>query len=389
MATGVTLVEPLIYREAVNDIAGLFVQQAKDKDKGAPAQETEEEESPIITLFKKWAGKETPAAADSTYYTYDTLHVAKDTTVLMKVKHGHGLVKHKEKVAAIQVVKEPHTTTRVAPRTPSQAFNTLVWSVIWLFVINILGLIFWRIGENMNVSLSCTIEKNFIQRTFGHVLRLPLSFFAKRSSAALHKQIDQSEEISSTVTSITKDIFPEIISLVGILSIMLFQNYILTLMALSIVPFYLMITIRSTRRLEMSLSGYYEKWEEVSARMQDALGGIKTVKLSGAEEREVQRLSDQSGAAYMDYIKRSRMSNKYTFWQIFLTHISTAMVLCYGGYLASRAQTHTRQCGHVHHLPRHALQPHRPARQHMGRYTAERHLHRPCFQITRYRRATA
>src|SRR5579871_5200028 len=30
LSTGASLVEPLIYREAINDVAGLFVQQAKE-----------------------------------------------------------------------------------------------------------------------------------------------------------------------------------------------------------------------------------------------------------------------------------------------------------------------------------------------------------------------
>ncbi len=31
LATGASLVEPLIYREAINDVAGLFIQKAKDE----------------------------------------------------------------------------------------------------------------------------------------------------------------------------------------------------------------------------------------------------------------------------------------------------------------------------------------------------------------------
>ena len=215
-----------------------------------------------------------------------------------------------------------------APRACSICCSTCV------AIINLVGLIFWWIGENMNAKLSCTIERRFIKGAFGHVLKLPLAFFAKRSSAALHKQIDQSEAISATVTYVTKDIFPEIVSLVGILAIMFWQNYILTLLALSIVPFYLLITYYSTKKLNKSLSGYYEKWEEVSAKMQDALGGVKTVKLSGAEEREVSRLDAQIADAYKDYMQRTKMSNKYAFWQVLLTYIASAMVLTYGGYLA-------------------------------------------------------
>ncbi len=290
LTTGLSLLEPLIYREAVNDIAGLFVQKARNEVKKELGMEPETHEHP---------GKSVLSA------------------------------RHK-----VHRVKEPHRKDHVAPRTPHEALQTLLWAVALLLVINIAGLICWIIGERLNVRLSCNIENRFLRQTFAHVLRLPLSFFSKRSSAALHKQIDQSEEVSGTVSVFTKDILPEVISLVGILVIMFWQNYTLALLSLSVIPFYLFITIRSTKKLEMSLAGYYEKWEEVSARMQDALGGIKTVKLSGAEDREVKRLDEQAAGAYADYTKRTLLANRYTFWQTLLTHLSTALVLSYGGYLA-------------------------------------------------------
>lgn len=343
LATAISLFEPLIYREAVNDIAGLFVKQARDDAAAQYGDDVQPDDSPASPFIDRLMGRQPDSAVIDTSYTYDTIHYLKDTIIVKTLKQGaHGkhhrqkivTLQHKQKVAGTRIVKEPHTRTHVAPRTTHQAFVTLLWAVLLLLLINVLGLVLWRIGENLNVKLSSTIERNFIQRTFGHVLKLPLSFFARRSSAALHKQIDQSEEISGTVTYFTKDIFPEIVSLIGIMIIMFWQNYVLALLSLLIIPFYIWITIRSTRRLEMTLSGYYEKWEEVSARMQDALAGIKTVKLSGAEEREVQRLEQQASAAYADYMKRSFLSNKYSFWQVLLTHLATAMVLSYGGYLA-------------------------------------------------------
>ena len=312
LATAVTLVEPLIYREAVNDIAGLYVQKARNDVKAEMGLDKETDEEPIVNFFEKELSKK-KNPADS---------------VSKNIRPA------KKQVAKKKRVKEPHTKTHVAPRTANEAYDTLLWAVVLLFIINLFGLLFWWIGETIDVKLACTIERRFIQKTFGHVLKLPLAFFAKRSSAALQKQIDQSEEISGTVTVFTKEVFPQAISLIGILAIMFWQNYILALLAISIVPVYLFITVRSTKKLEKSLAGYYEKWEEVSARMQDALGGIKTVKLSGAEDREMARLDLQAGEAYKDYVKRSLLSNKYSFWQVLLTYIASAMVLTYGGYLA-------------------------------------------------------
>src|SRR6478609_1003347 len=295
LATGANLVEPLIYREAINDVAGLFIQKAKDETRqqyqvDADTAQVEADDSEIDFILKKI------------------------------------------------IPKEPHTRHDVAGRTPEQAIQTLLIAVVLLFFVNLLGQLFLLLGENLNVRLSCSIEQGFIRSTFGHVLRLPLSFFSKRSSAGLAKQINQSEEVSGVVNGLSQEILPEVISLCGILAIMFWQNVTLTLIALAVIPFYLLIAWRSANKLETGLSSFYDRWEEVAARMQDALAGVKTVKLSGAEQREVARFTQISDAAYRDFVSRSKLANRYIFWENMLTHLATALVLGYGGYLTLEHQ---------------------------------------------------
>ncbi|HTB25058.1 MAG TPA: ABC transporter ATP-binding protein [Puia sp.] len=275
LGTATSLIEPLIYREAINDVAGVFVGQARDS--------------------------------------------ARKESGLAKEPH--------------RKTKEPHHKGKVAPRTPQQALDTLLWAVIWLFIINLVSTLLWRIGENKNVKFSCGIEQRFILSTFRHVLNLPLGFFVRRPAAAIAKRIDQSEEVSAVVNGFSQQILPELIGLVGILGIMFYENTTLTAISLGIIPLYLLIAWTSAKKLEFGLTEYYQKWEGVSTRIQDALSGIKTVKLSGAEDRELKNLEDASSEAYADYIHRSRMANKYEFWETVLTHLSTALVLGYGGYL--------------------------------------------------------
>jgi ATP-binding cassette, subfamily B, bacterial len=275
LGTGTSLIEPLIYREAINDVAGVFVSQARDS--------------------------------------------ARKESGLAKEPH--------------RKTKEPHHKGKVAPRTPNQALDTLIWAVIWLFAINLFSTLLWRIGENKNVKFSCGIEQRFILSTFKHVLNLPLGFFVRRPATAIAKRIDQSEEVSAVVNGFSQQILPELIGLVGILAIMFWENSMLTAISLIIIPLYLLIAWTSAKKLEFGLTEYYQKWEGVSTRIQDALSGIKTVKLSGAEDRELKNLEAASSEAYADYIHRSRLANKYEFWETALTHLSTALVLGYGGYL--------------------------------------------------------
>lgn len=313
LSTGASLVEPLIYRQAINDVAGLFVRQARENAQQDLGVDLEEEES-IRSMIRSEVPDSNRALADSASAAPDSVA----TTA------------HKTPARTSPV---PHTRGHVAARSPRQALNTLLWAVALLFVINLIATLLWRLAENTNTRLSCLIEQRFIQGTFAHVLRLPLSFFSRRSTAAIAKQIDQSEEVTGIVNGFSQQILPELISLLGILAIMFYQNVALTSVALITIPFYILIAWRSAGRLESGLSNYYSRWEEVSSRIQDGLTGIKTVKLSGAEEREVQRLQATAGEAYKDYVKRAQLANKYVFWETMLSHLSTALVFGYGGYL--------------------------------------------------------
>lgn len=296
LSTGADLIEPLIYRVAVNDIAGLFVQKAQQEAK------TE----------KDYTGESTSPAA-----TPDRTRA--ETRGLSDRRRAN---------------REPHRRGHVAPRTPSQTLATLLWAVALLFVINVLGYFFWLLSDNLAAGLASRIERNFIYRVFGHVLGLPLGFFSRHASAALAKRIDQLDQVAPIINAITQRIAPELISVVGILLIMLTQNWQLTLLAIATLPPYLWIARRSAIKLERGLNKYYELWEEVSARIQDAIGAIKTVKLSGAERREIAQLEEASDTAYQTYLDRNRMANHYLFWESLLTYFGKALVFLLGGYLA-------------------------------------------------------
>jgi ATP-binding cassette, subfamily B, bacterial len=291
--TTTDLVSPIVYREAVNDIAGLFV--------GMPGE----------TGIDRMRFAETAEEAES-------------------VEPIPGV--------ALTPTHEGHQHGRVAARTAEQALRTLLWGAALLFAINVVSHLFSLLADQQTVWLSSRIEADLIQRTFGRVLSLPLAFFSRRASGTLAKQIDQSDQAAPLVSAAAHDVAPEVLRMVGVLTIMLTQSWRLTIVALALLPPYLLLVLRSSRRLETGLAAYYEMWDGVSARIQDALGAIKTVKLSGAEQRETARLRSISNEAYLTYVERNRLANFYLFWQTSLNFLTQALVLGYGGWLVFERQ---------------------------------------------------
>ena len=105
LSTGASLVEPLIYREAINDVAGLFVRQARENAQKDLGIDPDEEES-IRSMIRSETPDSGRALTDSTV-TPDS-----PVTVVHRVRPG--------------VTPAPHTRGHVAARSPQQALKTLL-----------------------------------------------------------------------------------------------------------------------------------------------------------------------------------------------------------------------------------------------------------------------
>src|SRR5262245_7835594 len=180
------------------------------------------------------------------------------------------------------------------------------------------------------------MESKLIVQTFGHVLRLPLSFFNHQASAGLARRIDQCDQVAPVVHAVSQQIAPEAVRLVAICAIMLSQNWAMTIVAVCLLPPYMWLARRAAVRMQRNLDPYYQLWEDISAQIADAIGAVKTVKLSGAEAREEEKLREKSIGAYEVYLNRIRTSQRYYLAQTVLSNLSKALLLGYGGWLVLR-----------------------------------------------------
>ena len=259
--TGLDLMQPLVYRAAINAVAGMFVNQV-------------------------------PAAAS--------------------------------KMAA------------VAAQTPQQTLHTLLVSVVLLFVIAVTSYYFYQRATYYGSRVASFMESKLIVDTFGHVLRLPIQYFNHQASAGLARRIDQCDQVAPVVHAVSQQIAPEAVRLVAICAIMLTQNWEMALLAVCLLPPYVWLARRAALRLQSNLDPYYQMWEDISAHIADSIGAVKTVKLSGAEGREEEKLRQKSLAAYEVYLRRVRTSQKYYLSQIAISNLSKSLVLGYGGWLVLR-----------------------------------------------------
>jgi len=242
-------------------------------------------------------------------------------------------------VAGMFVNEVPGAASRmaaVAAQTPQQTLRTLLTSVVLLFLIAVTSYYFYQRATYYGSRVASFMESKLIVDTFGHVLRLPINFFNHQASAGLARRIDQCDQVSPVVHAVSQQIAPEAVRLVAICAIMLTQNWEMALLAVCLLPPYIWLARRAALRLQSNLDPYYQMWEDISAHIADAIGAVKTVKLSGAEAREEEKLRRKSLAAYEVYLRRIRTSQRYYLSQIAISNLSKSLVLGYGGWLVLR-----------------------------------------------------
>jgi ATP-binding cassette, subfamily B, bacterial len=239
--------------------------------------------------------------------------------------------------APLQRLEAP-AKRQLEPREPPEAIATILVAALLLVVVRLFSEVCRVRGDNLAASVSSDLERGLITRTFRHVTRLPLGAFTSRPSAAVTRQVDQSDQVSPLFVAASKQIWPELFSLVAVLSILGSLNAGLALIALTAVPVYIVVTWRLTRALNLDIDRYYAQWDQISSHVQEAIAGMKTVQSHGAGEQEVKRLGGLMDDAYTTYLRRTRTENRYTLVQNLLVGVSKAGVLALGGIRALEHQ---------------------------------------------------
>lgn len=216
--------------------------------------------------------------------------------------------------------------------------RTLWLGVVVLLVAAVLAKFFTAAADLLVAHTTNDMEESFIMRTFRHVLRLPFSYFTRRPSGTIARQIDQSDQMAPLYAAVTQEVWSELFTASAIIIVMLEVNLQLSLVVLLAVLVYLLVTVRMTRHLEAHLEDYYALWDDVSGRIQEVISGIKTVRTHANQDYELQRTASTMHNAFRTYLRRQRVETRYTFLQNLLIYGSKGLVLGVGGMRALEHQ---------------------------------------------------
>ena len=125
---------------------------------------------------------------------------------------------------------------------------------------------------------------------FAHLVRLPSSYFQKHPSAKTINRLTQDVNgVTSASTTVLQTIIKDGVTVIGLFGWLLYLNWQLMLIAVTVVPV-LMISVRKlSKRLRRLMHAEHDNMVMMTTAIQEAISNQKVIKIYGGEVQEISR----------------------------------------------------------------------------------------------------
>lgn len=167
---------------------------------------------------------------------------------------------------------------------------------------------------------------------YEHLQRLSLSFYKKkRTGEIISRVINDVDVIQNTIANTAINFFTNLLVLLGVLGLIFYINWRLSLFVLAILPILGITASRFGLRIRKFTRSVQGKIANISSILQETIAGIEVVKSFGMEAREIERFKEENARTLQLTMKRTRIIAALTPVMEVLTLIGLTGVLWYGG----------------------------------------------------------
>jgi ATP-binding cassette, subfamily B, bacterial len=219
---------------------------------------------------------------------------------------------------------------------PNADYTRLNWLALGMIAIPLLNGGIGILQRRLNAEIGEGAIYDLRRALFTHLQRMSLRFYTKTRTGEVMSRLNSDvvgaqQAVSGTIPDITSNL----VSFVATFAIMMALEWRLTLLALALLPLFILPAryvgriLRRIRRRSMELNA------EMNATMNETLnvGGALLVKLFGREQREIDRFS-RDAAEVRDIGVRSAVIGRWFFVMLsIVSAVGTAVVYWVGGYL--------------------------------------------------------
>ncbi len=176
-------------------------------------------------------------------------------------------------------------------------------------------------------------------RLYRHLQDLSLAYHSRARTGDLIIRVTRDVSLLRDVTATA--MLPLIAStavLLGMVTVMLFLSWQLTLLALLTLPLFWLTTLRLGKQIRDSARRQRQRKGAMATTASEAMGAIQVIKAMGLEERFARLFNQRNAAGQKEDLKASRLSLRLGRTVDILLAISSALVIWFGGRLVLAGQ---------------------------------------------------
>ncbi|MCC6963435.1 MAG: ABC transporter ATP-binding protein [candidate division Zixibacteria bacterium] len=194
--------------------------------------------------------------------------------------------------AALQYLIDVGIPEMIAHKGEPGYWHSAVW--FGAVVIGVYAIVFFMswARDYLGARVGSSIVVDLRAELFERLEYLPLRFYQKHQvGEILSRMMSDVSRIQDVFANVLVSALANLMFLLAILSYLLYTNWLLTLLALAPIPLTWYLTHRFGLLMNKVSRQFQETTAELSARVQESLVGVKTIKAFGREQDELGRMS--------------------------------------------------------------------------------------------------
>ena len=167
---------------------------------------------------------------------------------------------------------------------------------------------------------------------YRHMLLLPINYHTEQATGQLISRIIHDVQVmQNAVTTVVKNLFQQILTLIGLTGVIFYQDWQLACFAIFVMPVMSIPIIRIGKRLRKIAKKGQERAGDLTDLLQETFAGIRIVKAFGREAFESERFSKRNKDYFKTIIKSVAVGEMTTPLVETILSIAIGGIIWYGG----------------------------------------------------------
>ncbi|MCA9933201.1 MAG: ABC transporter ATP-binding protein, partial [Anaerolineales bacterium] len=221
--------------------------------------------------------------------------------------------------------------------TGSIDFDYIGRILLTMLILYVTSALFAYLMGWIMAGVSTDIAYRFREEIAAKINRLPLSYFDKTTQGEVLSRITNDvDTVNQTLSQSLTQIITSVITVVGVLVMMFSISWLMTLVALIVIPLSLGVVAFIVKRSQVYFMEQQDYLGHVNGHVEEMFGGHRVMKAFNGEERSIEEFEGYNTTLYSVAWKSQFLSGLMMPIMSFIGNLGYVAVVVVGGYLTVR-----------------------------------------------------